>query len=151
MVGPIYPLSQTGIKPKVSNSLLQGSLPCSIVGFHRNEFVGRCGRGEGSALSTCPPPPLMLGCCSFSGGFCWSGETSKDGHDAGGLLPRLACFLIGAFRLGSEHDSVARKGCEVISPSMGSEIGLDMATRFPLGPMSSDGIDDPVKWPLLWS
>lgn len=61
---------------------------------------------------------------------------------------------MGAFWLGSEHDasiSIAGKGCEVISPSMGSEIGLDVATRFPLGPLSSEDIDDPVRWPLVWS
>lgn len=139
----------------MSNSLLQGFPPDTLVGSHRNLEEARSGRGEGSALSTCPPPPSMLGCCGFSGGFSWFCGTGKAGHDAGGLLPRLARFLVGAFWLGSEHDasiSVAVKGCcEVISPSMGSEIGFDVATRFLLGPLSSEGIDDPVRWPLVWS
>lgn len=68
VVGPIYPLSQTGIRPKVSDSRLQGSLPGPIMGFHRNGYVNSSGRREGSALSTCPPPPFMLG-CDFSEGF----------------------------------------------------------------------------------
>lgn len=153
-MGPRYPLSQTGIKPKVSNSLLQGSLLGPIMGFHRRGRVGRSGRGEGSTLSPCASPRLMLGCCGFSGGFCWSCGASNDGHDAGGLLPRLARLLMGGIWLGLEHDasiSVAGKGFEVISPSMGSEIGLVEATRFPLGPLSSEDIGNPARWPLVWS
>lgn len=59
---------------------------------------------------------------------------------------------MGDLWLGSEHDIsipvVAGKGLDVISPLMGSEIGLNAAT---LGPPSSVDIDDPVRWPLVWS
>lgn len=147
-MGPIYPLSQTGISRKASNSLLHGSWGGLTVGLHRKKRADRSGP---SALSPCSFPPLMMGCLGFSGGFCWSCGTRNDGHDVGGLLPRLARVLMGDLWLGSEHDisiPVAGKGLDVISPLMGSEIGLNAAT---LGPPSSVDIDDPVRWPLVWS
>lgn len=147
-MGPIYPLSQTGISPEASNSLLHGSSGGSILGLHRKS---RAGRSALSALSPCSFPPLMLGCWGSLGGFCWSCGTRNDGHDVGGLLPRLARVLMGDLWLGSEHDistPVAGKGLDVISPLMRSEIGLNSAT---LGPPSSVDIADPVRWPLVWS
>lgn len=147
-MGPIYPLSQTGISGKADNTLLQGSSKGSIKGFHRKLRVGCFGR---SALSPCSPPPLMLGCWGFLGGFCWSSGTSNDGHDVEGLLPRLARFLVGDLWLGSEHNvstPVAGKGSELLSLLMGYEIGLNTAT---LGPPSSEDIDDPLGGPLIWS
>lgn len=158
MVGPIYPLSQTGISPKASISLLHGSWSGPTLGLHRRLRAGCSGP---SALSPCSSPPsLMMGCWGFLGGFCccWScGGTRNDGHEVGELLPRLARILMGDLWLGSEHDIsipvVAGKGLlEVISPLMGgSEIGLNAAST--LGPPSSVDIDDPaVSWPLLfWS
>lgn len=112
----------------------QGFLRGSIAGFHRKRRAGSSGDVEGFALSPCPSAPFMSGCWGFLGGFCWSCGTRNDGHDVGGLLPRLARFLMGVFWLGSEHDvsvPVAGKGLDVIWPLMGSEIGLKAAT---LGP-----------------
>lgn len=139
-MGPIYPLSQTGISPMVDNSLPHGFWVGPSLGLHRKLRAGSSGSF----------PPLMMGCWGFLGGFCWSCGSRNDGHDADGLLPRLARVLKGDLWLLSEHDisiPVAGNGLDVDSPLMESDIGLNAAT---LGTASSADIDDdPVRGPLV--
>lgn len=149
VVGPIYPLSQTGIISVAGNLLPHGFWTGSSLSLDRKM---RTASSSPSALPPCAFPPSMMGCWGFLGGFCGSCGSIFDGHDVDGLLPRLARILIGELWLLSKHEisiPIAGNCLDVDSPLMESEIRLNLAA---LGPSSSVDIDDdPVRGLLVWS